>query len=240
MPTVSATDFVPYGLEDFAVIIPHSFRMEKRWQFFWPRYIKSVPPETLENTIVVYHYRDGSRPPMPKEVKAVEKVCSLYVCEREGHSAVWPFMLGLEHTRARIVARVHDDIDFQTDQWVQQSLEIFNEEPHLKILGAINPSGPKFSQLKSFCYAPWVSTLLRHGDYTALEYVHGCMLMMNRVLWLGIMPHVLEYTQHFAEDIYISLLARADGIPIVHIGRLFWHRGKPHQDIISGWDPKEG
>lgn len=230
--SVSHHDFIPYELEDFAVVIPHSCRMPKRWEWFWPQFLASTPPEIVKNTIVVYHNRDGQPLSLPKNVQRVEEVATLVICEKEGHSIVWPFLAGLEQTRARIVVRSANDVEF-SDNWATEALKLYNREPHLKILASLAVPGPAYVNVKRACYAPWLEKLLRHGNYSHMSYIHGSIIIANRAIWLAYyVDLMLDFTRHGGEDIFFTLWSRADGVKVIQFGHFFKHRGPSHQDRI--------
>jgi len=232
--TVTVNDFVPYELDDLAVIVPHASRYPNRWRWFWPQYAASVPRTVLGNTIVVYHNRDGGEVLIPDAVRDVEETSKLVICDREGRSAVWPTIAGLRATRSRIIASIQDDVEILNPGWVEDALDIFNEEPHIKILALVTMPGPGFHKIERICYEPWVRRLLRDGDYDAMSYIQGSARIANRSVWLAYYADLMEdFTVHDGEDVFFTIFARADGIPTVQFAHNFRHRGKPEQDIIT-------
>ena len=231
---VSANDFVPYELDDLGVIIPHSNLNPNRWAWFWPQFRAATPDAVLRNTIVVYHQRDGKPASIPDNVQAIEIAGStLLVLEREGQSIVWPFKLGLESIKTRIVTRIANDVEICDPGWAQKVIEIYNEPPHLKILAMLTAPGLAYDKIKHFCNTPWVERLLHHGDYDAMDYYHGSIIIANRAIWRAYYPEVAALTRHDTEDILFTLFSRADGVPVVPWGaQLFRHRGPTGQDVI--------
>ena len=155
------------------------------------------------------------------------------VLEKEGQSIVWPFQLGLDNIKTRIVARVGDDIEMLGLDWAQKVIDAYNEEPHLKILASVALPGPAFEQIDYICYAPWVKKLLCDGDYDSMEYIHGGVIIANLALWRAYYPEVAEFTRHDVEDIFFTLFSRADGVEVVPFGQHFRHRGPTNQDRIA-------
>lgn len=228
--------FVPYELEDLTVIIPHAANYTNRWEWFWPRYVASVPEELLRKTIIILHDRSGGLKPIPSNFKEEVKPAATHLYSRRGMSLVWPTLEGLSKTKDRLIARVADDVEFRTDYWAQDAVTRFNQEPHIKVLGTVAGPGPKFGAIKKVCYAPWMEKLLNYGDYRGMSYIHGSLIIANRIIWMGCYLDVENFTRHDCEDVYFTLLIRADDIPIVKFGGHFLHRGISNKDRVSGME----
>jgi hypothetical protein len=231
--TVTVNDFVPYTEEDIVPIILHCDNMPRRWEWFWPQFRATTPPQVVANSIVVYHNRFGKPLEIPQGVQAVQEVATLVVLDKEGASIVWPFLEGLKHTKARLVARIANDVEILSPAWVDLALQEFNKEPHLKILASIATPGPTYEATRTICYAPWLFKLLHDGQYTDMSYIHGSVIIANRAIWLAYYADLmLDYTIHGGEDIFFTLWSRADGVEVVPFGHFFRHRGPSNQDRI--------
>lgn len=227
--------FHPFSSADFGVVVLHNSRFSERWKWFWPQYIESVPPQILGQTTVVYHQRDHEATPVPPAVESVRETSELIVLHHPGRSIHWSMMEALKTNRRRIIARVQDDIQFIDDGWVQEALELFKQQPHLRILGVPTPSGPDYGGLASFCEESWMRHLLWHGDYSSLTYIHGCFIIANRTLWLAYLPRVYEWTRFNWEDIALSILAMGDGVQFNRFTGFFKHIGVSQKDEIRLW-----
>ncbi len=231
--SVDFGDFVPYELEDLGVIIPHCASMPNRWRWFWPQYKVSVPEIVLKNTVVIYHMDTENAFQVPPEVQAVEDDgCKLEVIKQLGPNLVGSTLRGVEVCETRLIARIHNDIELIHPTWAQKAVEWFNKKPHLKMIGRLVAPGPSYEKARRLCYQPWVDKLLLHGDYDFMSFFVGQFLIANRAVWAAYYPLVARYTQFEREDIYFTLLARADGIKMIFFDIYFRHRGQRGKDII--------
>jgi len=227
MLEVNFKSFVPYEPEDISVVIPHRDDFAKRWKWFWPQYKASVPKAVLKNTVVVIHKRSET----PCET---DSCCKFIIYEEKVHSMIKPTLLGLKQIRTRIIARITDDADLSRE-WVPKALEIFNQEPHLKILSTVTWGGPDPSQvtgLKLYDY-PWMKKLLHHGKFEGMEFVFPVLCLANRSIWESYYAEIIEHTLHGLEDVIFTLLSRADGIPVVNFGDYVKSRGATNRDMIQ-------
>ncbi len=152
-----------------------------------------------------------------------------------GESITWSTQLGLDRCKSRIIARVANDVRFINEDWAQRALLEFNKKPYFKILAKIVAApdgGPSYERLKKICYAPWMHRLLQYGNYDRLPFICGQMVIMNRPLWLGYYSLVSDYTLFEREDIYLSLFARADGVPVIDYTSQFHHFGMRGGDWV--------
>lgn len=231
---VSFDRFIPYTYDDFGIVIAHSVRFPNRWEWFWPQLVAGVPERVLQNTHVVLHIRDGPTP-VPEDIRRVEETSNLIVLERRGASTVWANVEGIRHCKTRIIARLNDDVEVR-EGWVDDALELFNEEPHWKILATIANGAITLPYPKEPIYSvgEWVGELLYHGQYADMAYTHGSSIIANRAVWMGYYIEMGDYKQYGQEDLCFTALSRADDIPVLNFGSHFVHRGVSNQDKIRG------
>lgn len=231
--SVADSRFVPYTLEDVAVIIPHCSCMPKRWVWFWPRYLETTPDIVVKNTIVVYDNCNG-RNQIPAAMIDMQKTSHLAVLSPGICSFVQCTKIGLEHLPHRLIVRVANDIELAVG-WVEAALAEFNREPHVKILAQEVGDAPPYSWFEERGYTKlsWQRKFLRHGDYKNMSFFMGAMVIANRIIWWGYYPQVIQATDFEGEDFLFSFFSRADNIPMVNFGDFFSHRGVRGQDRIE-------
>ena len=219
-------DFVPYKPEDISVIIPHRNDYPNRWKWFWPQYKASVPEEVLRNTVVVIHCRTDA-------AFEIDDCCVFISYKEKIHSMIKPTLEGMKHAKTRLLARITDDSEL-SKEWVPKALEIFNQEPHLKILSEVTFGDPHPDQLKGLKMfsIPWVKSYLHDGEYRGIEFIFPTLCIANRAIWMSYYAEVIEQTLHGLEDVIFTILSRADGIPVINFGGYVKSRGKTNQDVI--------
>lgn len=236
--------FLPYTLEDLSVVIPQAEQYVRRMQWFIPQYIKMTPPEVVKNTLVVYDPED----------EETRKVLVQYgirgITVTPPHST-YKQEAGFNHVRTRLCARVHNDSFFVRNDWAQNLIDRFNQNPNPQLIGAFNISGnldkdvvEKFLSWYP-CFKPIYDTLIfTQGErsITGAPFMSASFMASQTYVWRGIYPQVVEFNEGKMdkEDVVTTLLFSIVGVIITSWNNMYSfvkNAGSGYGDFDEGFTP---
>ena len=213
---VPIREFIPYTVEDLTVIIPHVSWHPNRAKWFFPQYIRSVPPEVVKNTIVMY---DGDN----ATALQLQELGLRGVAVKEVDWSTVKMKKGFELAKTRLCVRIHNDTYFLRDDWVQSLIKQFNDEQSPQIIGYFHPSGNTNKEMIDNilkCVPSFKDTynnLEFDGDRIGVPFIGAFFTAAQTYVYKTIYPIVMEINENRMdkEDCLLTIVSSLYNIKII-------------------------